>query len=150
LHSLDEAQRPIDFVNFMFVLDAWHRGDEEAVVQLIGPLEAVVDGALASGVDFFFIHLGKAVIAQIHDQSEVAMEHLNKAATRSVMPVERLAYVYDIAGWDKMPEFADIRNTHRVYMSAERDKLLNVACGPDGFDVWQPSPETCGESPALN
>jgi len=150
LRSLEETRQPIDFVNLLFVLDAWHSGDEEVVVERIGPLEADIDGALASGVDFFFIHLGKAVISQIQGQSEVAMEHLNKAATRSIMPVERLAYMYEIAGWDEMPEFADIRNTHRAYMFAERSKLLNVACGPDGFDVWQPSPETCGESPALN
>jgi tetratricopeptide (TPR) repeat protein len=150
LRSLEEAQRPMDFVNFIFVLDAWHRGDEEGAMERLGPLEAVIDGALASGVDFFFLHLAKAFIAQIHGQSEVAMEHLNKAATRSVMPVERLTYVYETAGWDEMPEFADIRITHRVYMSAERDKLLKVACGPDGFDVWQPSPTDCGESPTPN
>ena len=150
LRSLGDTSRPIDFVNYMFVLDAWHRGDEEMVMERIGPLEVVVDEALASGVDFFFLHLGKALIAQIHGQSEVAMEHLNAAATRSVMPVERLAYMYEIAGWDDMPEFTDIRKTHREYMFAERDKLLKIACGSDGFDVWQPSPAYCGETPALN
>ena len=134
----------------MFALDAWQRGDKESSLERIGPLEAVLDQALESGVDFFFIHLGKALIVQLRDQSDVALEHLNKAATRSVMPVERLTYMYEIAGWDEMPEFAEVRNTHREYMSAEREKLLKVACGPNGFEVWQPSPADCGQNLAPN
>ena len=145
LRLIGDSQRPIDFINFMFALDAWNRGDNEMALERIGPLEAVVDGALASGIDFFFLHLLKAMIAQIRDQSDVAMEHVSMAATRSVMPVERLTYMYEIAGWDEMPEFADLRNTHREYMSAERDKLFKVACGSNGFDVWQPSPAACGK-----
>ena len=66
------------------------------------------------------------------------------------MPVERLTYMYEVAGWDEMPEFTALRNTHREYNSTERDKLLEVACGPDGFEVWQPSPAACGKSPAPN
>ncbi|MCH7822582.1 MAG: tetratricopeptide repeat protein [Proteobacteria bacterium] len=150
LRSIGDTQRPVDSVNFMFVLDAWHRGDKELILERIGPLEAFVDEALDSGIDFFFLHLLKAVIAQIHDQPDVAIGHLSKAATRSIMPVDRLTYMYEIAGWDEMPEFADLRNTHREYMSAERDKLLKVACGPDGFEVWQPSSAACGKSPASN
>ncbi len=150
LRSLEDTQRASDFVNLMFVLDAWHRGDEDMVAERIGPLEVFVDDALDSGVDFFFIHIAKALFAQIGGQPDVAIEHLNSAATRSVMPVERLTYVYEVVGWDEMPEFAEIRNDHRKYMYAERDKLLNVACGPDGFDVWQPSATDCAKSPAFN
>jgi TolB-like protein/tetratricopeptide (TPR) repeat protein len=149
LSSIEESQRPINFINYMFVLDAWSRGDQEAVLQRIVPLEATVDRALASGVDFYFLHLGKAFISQILGQTEVARKHLNWAATRSVMPVERLAYMYEIAGWDEMPEFTEIRINHRKYIAAERDKLLKVACGPNSFDVWRPSAEVCGNSPVL-
>jgi hypothetical protein len=134
----------------IFALDAWQRGDMELTLERIGPLEAVVDQAIASGVDFFFIHLGKALMVHLRGRSDIALEHLNKAATRSVMPVERLTYMYEIAGWDEMPEFADIRNTHREYIAAERDKVLEIACGSDGFEVWQPSPADCGMSPAPN
>jgi tetratricopeptide (TPR) repeat protein len=150
LRSIGEAQRPSDFINFMFVLDAWKRGDEETILQRIGPLEAFMDQAMASGVDFFWLHLTKAIISQINDQPDMAVEHLRKAASRSIMPVERLAYMYEVAGWDEMPEFAEIRNTHREYMAAERDKLLKMACGPDGFEAWQPSPADCGANPAPN
>ncbi len=150
LRSIGDAQRPIDFANVYFALDAWHRGDEETMFERIAPLEVVVDQALDSGVDFFFLHLGKALFSQMHGLPDVAIEHLSKAATRSIMPVERLTYMYEMAGWNEMPEFAELRNTHREYMSAERDKLLNVACGPDGFEVWQPSPAACGKSPAPN
>lgn len=150
LRSIGDTQRPIDFINIMFALDAWRRGDDEMIFERIAPIEAVLDQAFDSGVDFFFLHLGKALLAQMHGLPDVAIEHLSKAATRSIMPVERLTYMYEMAGWNEMPEFAELRNTHREYMSAERDKLLNVACGPDGFEVWQPSPAACGKSPAPN
>ncbi len=147
LRSLEDSQRPIDFINYMFVLDAWHRGDQETVLQLIGPLEAAVDEALASGVDIFFLHLGKAMISQMLGHADGAKEHLSRAATRNVMPVERMTYMYKLAGWDEIPEFAEIRLRHREYIDTEREKLLKVACGPDGFDVWQPSAAACGEHP---
>lgn len=150
LRSIGDTQRPIDFINIMFALDAWRRGDDEMIFERIAPIEAFIDQAFESGVDFFFLHLGKALFAQMRGQSDIAIEHLSKAATRSVMPVERLTYMYKTAGWDEMPQFAELRNTHREYMSAERDKLLNVACGPDGFEVWQPSRTACGKSPAPN
>lgn len=150
LRSIGDTQRPSDFINIMFALDAWRRGDDEMIFERIAPIEAVLDQAFDSGVDFFFLHLGKALFAQMHGLPDVAIEHLSKAATRSIMPVERLTYMYEMAGWNEMPEFAELRNTHREYMSAERDKLLNVACGPDGFEVWQPSPAACGKSPAPN
>jgi TolB-like protein len=144
LGSIGEAQRPIDFNNLMVVLDAWERGDDKTIRERMGPLEAFIDQAIASGVDFFFLHLSKALMAQIKDQPDIAMEHLEKAATRSLMPVERLTYMYETAGWDEMPEFADIRSNHREFMLSEGDKLREVACGPNGFDSWQPSPADCG------
>ncbi len=105
---------------------------------------------LDSGFDIFPIHLVKALFEQMRGQPDVAMEHLSKAATRGVMPVEGLTRMYETAGWDEMPKFSDLRNTHREYISVERDKLLNVACGPDGFEAWQPSPTACGKSPIPN
>jgi tetratricopeptide (TPR) repeat protein len=150
LRSIGDAQRPIDFTNVLFALDAWSRGDKETMIKRIAPLEAVLDQALDSGVDFFFLHLPKALFAQMRGQTDIVMDHLSKAAARSIMPVERLTYMYEVAGWDEMPEFRDLRDTHREYISAERDKLLKVACGPDGFESWEPSPMACGKSPAPN
>ena len=150
LRSIGDAQRPIDFTNILFALDAWRRGDMETTFERIDPLEVIIGEAIDSGLDVFFLHLAKALFAQMRGQPDIAIEHLSKAATRSIMPVERLTYMYEITGWDEMPEFAELRNTHREYISAERDKLLNVACGPDGFESWKPSPTACGKSPAPN
>lgn len=150
LRSLGDTMRPIDFLNLMFLLDGWHRGDEGLVSERIGPLQAVVDKALNNDIDVYDIHLAKALMAQIQDQPEVALEHLNLAASRSLMSVEELTGMYEIAGWDEMPEFTHVRAAHREYISAERGKLLKVACGADGFDAWRPSADTCGESPAAD
>jgi tetratricopeptide (TPR) repeat protein len=150
LSLLEDSQRPADFVNIIFALDAWERGDKEVLLERIGPVEANIDQALESGVDLFFIHLGKALVAQMRGQSNIALEHLQKAATRSLMPVEQLTSMYETAGWNDLPEFAELRETHREYISAEYEKLLKVACGPDGFQVWQPSRADCGNGPAPN
>ena len=67
------------------------------------------------------------------------------------MPIDRLGYMYTVMGWDEDPAFhAAARAVIADYILAEAGKLLEVACGPDGFEVWQPSAATCGKAPAPN
>ena len=63
---------------------------------------------------------------------------------RSVAPVESVAYMYEYMRWNDKPEFVELKERHREYMTGERDKLFKIACGPDGFESWQPSAEDCG------
>ena len=150
LDSLGETRRPIDGSNMMLALDAMDRGDEEAMLARIGPIEKRFDEQIASGVDFFWVHVMKAMILEMRGKSQLALDHLEKATTRSVMPVERLAYVYEYMGWKDDPDFVVLQQRHRSYMLAERSKLLDVACGPDGFEAWQPSAAECGKAPGPN
>ena len=150
LDSLGETRRPIDGINLLFVLEARQRGDDEAVVARLDPVEARIDQALESGVDFFGIHIWKAIIVDIRGERALALEHLEKATTRSIMPVERLAFVYEYMGWEDDPDFVALQQRHRNYTLAERSKLLAVACGPDGFEAWQPSAAKCGKAPGPN
>jgi TolB-like protein/lipoprotein NlpI len=150
LDGLGETRRPIDGSNMMFARDAMDRGDEEAMLARIGPVEMRLDEEIASGVDFFWVHVMKAIILEMKGQSRLALDHLEQATTRSIMPVERLAYVYDSMGWDDDPDFVALQQRHRNYMLAERRKLLDVACGPDGFEAWQPSAAECGKAPGPN
>ena len=57
-------------------------------------------------------------------------------------------HLYDVMGWNAMPEFVALKRRHRQYMMSERDQLLDMACGPDGFDTWQPSDSECGRNAA--
>jgi len=150
LDGLGETRRPIDGANMMFALDAMLRGDEKAMLARIGPVEERFDEQIASGVQVFWVHLMKAIILEMKGQSGLALDHLEKATTRSVMPIERLAYVYDFMGWNDDPDFVALQQRHRNYMLAERSKLLAAACGPDGFEAWQPSAAQCGTAPGPN
>ena len=82
LDGLGETRRPIDGTNMMFVFDARNRGDEEAVLAKIGPVEANIDEQIASGVDFFWVHVMKAFILDIRGNRMLALDHLEKATTR--------------------------------------------------------------------
>jgi len=150
LDSLGETRRPIDGINMMFVLDARQRGDEEAMLARLGPVEARFDERLESGVDIFWLHTVKAIAVDIRGERALALEHLEKATMRGIMPVERLTYTYEFMGWDEDPEFAPIRDHHREYMTSEGAKLLAVACSPDGFEAWQPSAAECGKGLTSN
>lgn len=150
LDSLGETRRPIDGMNTLLVLDAWQRGDEEAMLARLGPLEARIDQGLESGLDNFGITLWKAFTASFRGNHALALEYLEKTTTSGIMPVERLTHFYEMMGWDEDPTFAPLRERHRTYMSNERAKLLALACGPDGFEVWQPSAAECGRSPGPN
>ena len=137
-------------MNLLFVLEARRRGDEEAMLARLGPVEARFDQALESGIDFFWLHIMKAIVVDIRGERALALEHLEKATTRSIMPVERLTYTYEVMGWDEDPAFAPLREHHREYTLTEAGKLLAVACGPDGFEAWQPSATECGKAPSPN
>jgi len=148
LDSLGETRRPMDFANMMFVMDAWNRGDEDEARARIEPLEKRIDEYIASGIDNFWVHILKAIFHTIRGDTNLALDHVEKAAFRSILSTDRLALFYSRMGWDQLPEFAGLRERHRQYMTAERDKLLAIACGPDGFQAWQPSPEECGRNAA--
>ena len=150
LEGLGETRRPIDGTNMIFALEAMHRGDEETMLARIGPVEAAIDEQIASGVDFFWVHVMKAIILDMRGQSQLARNHLEKATTRSIMPIDRLEYFYSVMGWDEDPDFTPLRERHRDYILAEAGKLLEVACGPDGFEAWQPSAADCGKAPSPN
>ena len=150
LDSLGETRRPIDGMNLMFVLESRRHGDDGAMLARLGPVEARFDQQLESGVDIFFLHVVKAIAVDIRGERALALEHLEKATTRGIMPVERLTYTYEFMGWDEDPAFAPVQERHREYMTSERAKLLAIACGPDGFEVWQPSDAECGQGSTPN
>ena len=144
LEQLDDTARPLSDLNVIFALDAREQGDQETVLGRIAPLEELTDKDLASGVDFFGVHFSKAYFAGMRGDYAIVQDHLEKAMKRSVAPLGRVDYMYEQLGFDDVPELLDLKNWHRDYMSGEREKLLQVACGPDGFEVWQPSDEDCG------
>ena len=144
LEQLEDTARPLSGLNVMLALEAREKGDHAMVLEYIKPLEEIVDKQLASGVDFFGVHFQKAYYAGLRQDYDVVLQHLKNATERSVAPVGRVNFMFEELGWNGVPELVELKNWHRSYIESEREKLLKVACGPNGFEVWQPSDEDCG------
>jgi TolB-like protein len=148
LASLGDEARPLSWANLIVAFDARHRDDERTMLEHIGPLEDSFDQAIASGVNTAWLRFGKAAILVMRGKNALALEHFEVGAFREVIQTERLDWFFKLLGVSGDPEFIDLRNRHSAYMTSQREELLAIACGPDGFDIWQPSDATCGRSAA--
>ncbi len=148
LETLGEDVRPLHFTNAILALEARDRGDEEEMMARIEPLDASLDNALASGVETSLLRFGKAWLSEMRGNREAVLENLEKAAFRDVVSPELLDTWYNNNGWTGKPGFDDLRRRHRAYIETQRAELLATACGPDGFDIWQPSAAECGRTAA--
>ena len=148
LATLGDEARPLSWVNMIIAFDARDRGDEKTMLQHIDPLEEMTDRAIASGVNTAWVRFGKAAIATMRGNRAEALENFEIGAFRDLIPTEQLDEFFGLLGITDGREFIDLRNRHRDYMTAQRKELLAVACGPDGFDIWQPSDDTCGRTTA--
>jgi len=144
LATLGDEARPLNWANFIVALDAYERGDEKTMLERIGPLEAGLDQAIASGVNTANVRFGKAAISVMRGKNALALEHFELGAFRDVIQTARLDHFFMLLGVSDEPEFRDLRNRHSDYMKSQYKELLAIACGPDGFEIWQPSDESCG------
>lgn len=149
LNTLGETRRPIDGINNMFALDAWQRGDKEAMLAYLEPLEAGWVAANASGIDGPRMQLGLAMTSYLKGDTDEAFDHLNRSLSMGTTTPSFLNRTFVNLGWDEMPRFVAVKERYDEYIDRERQKFLVVACGPDGFSAWQPSPETCAEIDAI-
>jgi len=145
LNTLGAIRRPIDDLNFMFILDAWQRGDHTALSTYLQPMEKNIEAAVESGVDLNFLNLVQAVYATVRDESDRAYEYLDKSMSNGILIPAIVTRFYEFVGWNELPRFVARKALHDEYRVTERRKFLAVACGSDGFVSWQPSPETCAE-----
>ena len=81
--------------------------------------------------------------AELRGASDVALQFLEQMAFKNIRSVDRMALDFAMMGWDEKPEFQDLQRRHRQFIEKARAELLAVACGPDGFDAWQPAPDDC-------
>ena len=145
LNSLGKTRGPIDGINLMFVLDAWHRGDEETMLAHLQPLEADLQTANASGIDNEYMQMRLASMFYMKGETDNAFEHMSRALTMSTMVPIFLERTYEEMGWNELPQFVAAKERYEEYVVRERKKFLQVACGPDGFTTWRPSAEICTE-----
>ena len=147
--TLDPSRRRIDGINRMFAMDAWQRGDTEEMLSYLLPLEADWKAAHAAGIDGLFMQMGLGVAAHMQGNTEEAYDRVRRGLTMGTMTPINLRRTFEAMGWDDLPRFEELRDEHEIYIAAEKIKFLKVACGPDGFVSWQPSPETCAEVEAI-
>ncbi len=145
LNSLGKTRGPIDGINVMFVLDAWHRGNEETMLAHLQPLEADLQTANASGIDNEYLQMRLASLSYMKGETDNAFEHMGRALTMSTMTPIFLERTYEGMGWNELPQFVAAKERYEEYVVRERKKFLEVACGPDGFTTWRPSAEICAE-----
>jgi TolB-like protein len=148
LASLGDEARPLSWANLIVAFDARDRGDEKTMLERIGPLEDSFDRAIASGINTAWLRFGKAAISVMRGKNALALEHFEIGAFRDVIQTAQLDRFFILLGVSDEPEFKDLRNRHRDYMTSQREELLAIACSPDGFEIWQPSGETCGRTAA--
>jgi len=145
LDTVDPIRRPIDGTNWMFVVDAWQRRDDEALRRHVDPLEKDIDHAMETGIDGTYINFGKSIALFVRGDQERSLDYLDRALSQDVLRLAVLDAVFGQLGWKELPEYVERRREHIQYIEQERRKFLKVACGPDGFNFWQPSADTCTE-----
>ena len=143
--TLDASRRDIDGINRMFAFDAWQRGDTELMLSYLEPLEADLRSANEAGVDGVFMQLGLASAAHMRGDTDKAYERLSRGLAMGTMLPANISQTFENMGWNDLPRFVELRDGYESYIATEKQKFLKVACGPDSFSSWQPSPETCTE-----
>ena len=148
-NSLGDTRAPIDGINRMFAVNAWQNGDEEEMLGYLLPLQEDIDNAMASGVDIIFINIGKASMEYLQGNTDSAYRYLEKGLSIGLLQPAVIDQLYTMLGWNDLPEFVALREAHEAYRQREKAEFLTVACGPDGFTSWQPSPDTCASLDAI-
>jgi len=143
LDSLGATRRPIDGTNWMFVIDAWRRGDTDTMQQHLDPIDTDLGRSAAAGIELNDQVFQQAVSAFVHGDAESARELLGVMFSRGGINPSAMNNVYKTLGWDELPAFAALRKEHEALVAEERRTFLAIACGADGFSSWQPSPDTC-------
>ena len=89
------------------------------------------------------MNMGRAVIAQMRGDPDKSYDFQNRSLSQGMMNPGVLQSNYATMGWNDMPRFVERKARYEELVNRERVKFLAIACGPDGFTTWQPSPDTC-------
>jgi TolB-like protein/lipoprotein NlpI len=143
LAKLDPTAKPIANTNLIAVMVAWAKGDQAVMHERLAPLEARVDADLKAGIDTSYVHWQKAQYAFLQGEKDTAYGHAKRALSEGALTPSRLDFPYRHLGWNDIPRFKALRDDYEAYLATERQKLLRVACGDEGFESWKPMPETC-------
>ena len=145
LGTVDGERRKTDGTNWMLAVHAWQEGNREEAVEIVSAIDADIDRSMDAGIDLTWSQFGKAVTTFMRGDIERSLEYMDVIYSRNGVNRWDLDNTYQEFGWNDIQEYVERRQRHEAYVQGERRKFLTVACGDDGFDFWQPSPETCAE-----
>jgi tetratricopeptide (TPR) repeat protein len=143
LEQLDEKQRPSDYTNAIFAIDAWQRDDPESVDKYLAPIDQRIAKAHEAGLDVVFMRWSTALHEYMRGNEDEAAAAMEIALSREVMFREWMDHSFRLLGLDQNPRFVAIKADYERYIDAERLKFLEYACGEIGFTSWKPQKETC-------
>ncbi len=149
LDSLDQSRREIDRINWLFIRHALETGDQDLLERHLGPLESSMDKRLASGVDNTRLRFNRAIVYFIRGETQSSLDQLDVAFSRGIINAADLDRTYETLSLNELPAYVERRSRHDEYVRQERIKFLTVACGPDGFATWRPSPDICPEAESI-
>jgi TolB-like protein/Flp pilus assembly protein TadD len=145
LSAIDERRRDLDGTNWMLATHAWREGDRDEAIEIVAAIDANIDRSMEAGIELTWSYFGKAVTTFMRGDIERSLQYMDVVYSRNGVNRWNLDDTHREFGWNDIPEYAERRHRHDEYVQGERRKFLTVACGEDGFDFWQPSPETCAE-----
>ena len=145
LNSLDDSVRATSNINWLLGIVAWQQGDQETMRAHVEPLLAQINSNVEAGIDFTFTRFALSVAHYLLGDRELSLENLEAALNRGKLNPSLTSNLYRQLDWSNDPDVLERRQRYDAYVDEERRKFLQVACGPDGFTSWQPSPDTCAE-----
>ena len=143
LGTMDEERRKLDGTNWMLVVNAWQEGRRDEAVEIVAAIDANIDRSMDAGIELTWSYFGKAVTTFMRGDVERSLQYMDVVYSRNGVNRWDLDETYREFGWNDIPAYTERRRRHEEYVQGERRKFLAVACGEDGFEFWQPSPETC-------
>lgn len=143
LGTVDEKRRELDGTNWMLAMHAWREGRRDEAVGIVSAIDADIDRSMDAGIELTWNYFGKAVTTFMRGDVERSLQYMDVVYSRNGVNRWDLGETYREFGWNDIPEYAERRQRHELYMLGERRKFLIVACGEDGFAFWQPSAKTC-------
>jgi TolB-like protein/Flp pilus assembly protein TadD len=118
-------------------------GDSAGVAIILEPLKARHQRALAGGLNNNSIRKLESVISLLEGRQSDAIVALEALSRGSSIEPHVVASLRQLTPLNDDARFDEILAKQAAHSVQERQRLLTRICGNDGWERWQPLPQTC-------